>query len=247
MCNCNIEDVWHIFFACPFAQDCYRECNILSIVDGFATGSDSFAELVFKVLEQAVYTALDSLYDWLRVAQLRSSKFVATAVGCPAWHCPPPGFLKCNVDAGLDGDSNCAGMVLVIRNADGEVVASRMLVCRGVPSVKEAEVFGVLQALNWIRELQFHSVLIEIDAKVVVDAIYGAGIDVSEFGVLVAQCKQILSLQQDYSIRFVHQQANVVAHALVREARYHARLINSFDVPISIKSLLNVMCKDLNL
>ncbi|XVE86623.1 hypothetical protein DITRI_Ditri18aG0048900 [Diplodiscus trichospermus] len=51
MCSCNIEDLWHLFYACPFAKACFKEANILNLVDSQAHISNNMAELVFNVWE----------------------------------------------------------------------------------------------------------------------------------------------------------------------------------------------------
>ncbi|XVE70480.1 hypothetical protein DITRI_Ditri10aG0075700 [Diplodiscus trichospermus] len=216
MCSCNIEDYWHLFYACPFANACMLEANILNVVDQYTAISDNFTDLIFHVLEHAnevqrkkvvvilstiwkcrnhkvwrnevksakatVFAVLDNFYDWLRAIQLKCSCYAISIGSCAYWHRPPEGFFKCNVDAAIDSNANMARIGLVIRNDVGMYVLSQLIPRTGCWFVREAECYGVLKAIKWLRS----------DAKVVVDALYSFEDDASEFGLLLHQCKELL-------------------------------------------------------
>ncbi|KAH1212038.1 hypothetical protein HKD37_14G039405 [Glycine soja] len=55
-----------------------------------------------------------------------------------------------------------------------------------------------------------------MDSKVVVDKIYRYGQDFSKLGAIIRECKYILSINANYSIKFVKRQTNVVPHSLAR-------------------------------
>ncbi|XVF64821.1 hypothetical protein PTKIN_Ptkin09bG0197400 [Pterospermum kingtungense] len=113
--------------------------------------------------------------------------------------------------------------------------------------VKEAEALGLLYALNyWGTRLGFEKVIFVTDAQVVRDAIYSHCVDLSEFGCIVQQCCEILILKKDFSVHFVRRQADVVVHALAREARPQAHPIVFTEIPNCISGLLSPVCFDLN-
>ncbi|XVE86622.1 hypothetical protein DITRI_Ditri18aG0048800 [Diplodiscus trichospermus] len=73
--------------------------------------------------------------------------------------------------------------------------------------ITEVEAYGVLQALKWLRSMRCSKVIIETDCKVVVDSLHSQKVDMSEFGMVICQCKELLVLEQDFSVRFVRRQA----------------------------------------
>lgn len=52
LCSGCIDNAWHIFLACPFAQDCLREANLFSAVEKCSEDAESFLELLFAVLDK---------------------------------------------------------------------------------------------------------------------------------------------------------------------------------------------------
>ncbi|XVF87040.1 hypothetical protein PTKIN_Ptkin18bG0088700 [Pterospermum kingtungense] len=243
MCSSHIENSWHLFYSCPFAQDCLLQANILNFVDECAELAEGFSELVFNVLDRGseveiakfvvlmagvwssrntklwesevvsaastVYIALEGWSDWSQAKLFKSG--VGSRLGpsydCLTWHCPPSGFLKCNVDAAIGHNSSMAGIGLVLRGVEGEFIGGKCCLVK------------VLWRLKKLRQL-----------------------DNSEFGVIVGCCKDLLSLEQNYSVCFVKRQANVVAHVLAREARFQACSRFFVDVPGCVRTYLLLMC-----
>lgn len=60
------------------------------------------------------------------------------------------------------------------------------------------------------------------------DVVHAKGVDLSEFGEIIQCCHRILSLKQDFSVRFVSRQANQIVHTLARETGSQAHPIVLF-------------------
>ncbi|XP_057779717.1 uncharacterized protein LOC130998303 [Salvia miltiorrhiza] len=51
ICRSGYENTWHIFFACPFAETCWRTSNLFPHVDSITARSDSFTQALTRVLD----------------------------------------------------------------------------------------------------------------------------------------------------------------------------------------------------
>ncbi|CAN1220889.1 hypothetical protein LINGRAPRIM_LOCUS93 [Linum grandiflorum] len=88
----------------------------------------------------------------------------------------------------------------------------------GVPTAKEGEARAVLAGLKWALELEFPVVIIETDCQVVQRAITGDIVDLTEFGVLIDECKLCVNSKPGLSVLFVRRDGNGVAHTLARRS-----------------------------
>ncbi|KAK6126674.1 hypothetical protein DH2020_039582 [Rehmannia glutinosa] len=133
-------------------------------------------------------------------------------------------FFKCNVDAALSRHKNSTGIAMVVRDDNGEFVVARTVVFQGLYEVREAEAIGIREALSWTKNLGFQQLIIETDAKYVVDGLVSLEPGISEFDNILKECQILLQSEPAFSVTFVHRNGNRVAHALAKEAF-------SFDSP----------------
>lgn len=84
----------------------------------------------------------------------------------------------------------------------------------------EGEAASLLQAIQWAHGLGLQQVIIELDAKVVVDNIHTNYCDLSEFGFIISECKHLLALKPTYEVVYVRRQVNVVVHSLARTTTF---------------------------
>ncbi|XP_073064130.1 uncharacterized protein [Primulina eburnea] len=175
---------------------------------------------------RAVDTALRFLYDWISLE--RSDKVPLNAGTRPQanlWTPPPNGVVKCNIDAAFFDDIQTAGVSMVMRDAEGRFVMARTSLIKGLRCVKEGEAIGLLEALSWIRNLDYPTVMFEVDAQIVHLAMRGNEKDNTEFGEIMESCRDIVSSKPGFSVHFVRRQANEVAHVLAKHSRF-------FDSPL---------------
>lgn len=145
------------------------------------------------------------------------------------------GRFKCNVDASFSVHLNVVGYGMCIRDNRGNFVKVRTMwsspVC--VSDVGEAQ--GLSQAIQWVHELQLPNVDFELEAKRVVDHFNIGNNDISEFGVIIDDCrKRCNSYFRNSKVEFCRRQANEVAYNLAREATFLASPHDFNGVPSCI-------------
>ncbi|XP_073152635.1 uncharacterized protein [Henckelia pumila] len=190
--------------------------------------------------------AREYLYDWLGAKNFNCmiKEPQPGDKSCHMWHKPIRPFSKCNVDAAFFPTEQKIGLGCVVRKDDGSFFRARTCVVNGVADVKEGEAIGILEALLWVQSLGLKKVCFELDAKVVVEAINGSNIGVSEFSSIVRQCKNLIRSEQDFSIKFIRRQANECVHALAKASRSYASPMVCSEAPSLISPLLNFVCNE---
>lgn len=92
--------------------------------------------------------------------------------------------------------------------------------------VLEGEAWALWSSLNFASDLCLWEVYFESHFRVMVDKCHISKEDSSEAGVLISECRTMLSNNQSFHLDFVRRQANVV-HSL---ARLHPILVFSFII-----------------
>lgn len=117
------------------------------------------------------------------------------------------------------GESDKAGLGVVIRTCEGQVVAALSEQILKAPTVEILELLVARRAVSFSIEWVHSQCVCEGDSLFVVNALKDSGMNHSHGGHLI---KDILSFSNSFqSISFAHvgQQGNVVAHALAQQAR----------------------------
>ncbi|KAF2315812.1 hypothetical protein GH714_040351 [Hevea brasiliensis] len=107
-----------------------------------------------------------------------------------SWSKPPEEFSKCNVDAALNvgyGDMLRDSLSVVAAGLSGVTVPPANSVSR------KAEAKGSMEALRWLVQRSYQKVLVKIDSQELFYAAQSSGVDLSEWGTLVADCRSLLS------------------------------------------------------
>ncbi|XVF58462.1 hypothetical protein PTKIN_Ptkin07bG0068800 [Pterospermum kingtungense] len=149
------------------------------------------------------------------------------------------GVLKCNIDVAIFAASNSVRVGMVVRDDKGCFVVAHSCVFLTACSVKEVEVLGLCEALNWMPFLVSFCVVFELDAKVVVDVVNGSISDLSKFGALVERCQLLLSQNHNFEVCFVRRQANVIVYSLARASNFYASPMVFMVTPNCIWALFN--------
>ncbi|KAL8511140.1 hypothetical protein ACS0TY_017820 [Phlomoides rotata] len=152
--------------------------------------------------------------------------------------------VKVNVDAILFTRFSEYGVGMVARDATCYFLAGRTIWFLGVISVSEAELVGVYEAILWSYNMGFTSVVIEMDVKVVCDAINEKRIGNSTFGSYVSACIDLCSSFLCCDFNCVRRQANCVAHAFARVFRLYESPHTWVEPPDFVDGFLNSFCTD---
>ncbi|KAJ1421261.1 Ribonuclease H-like superfamily [Sesbania bispinosa] len=114
------------------------------------------------------------------------------------WFPPQPNRVKCNVDAALFSEERSVGVGLCLRDDQGRFIKAKSIYHQGSLSSPEAEGLGLLEAINWMEELGVQAVDIELDCKIVVEAIQGDKAYVNELGEVLNLCKSKLDTRPNF-------------------------------------------------
>ena len=127
--------------------------------------------------------------------------------------------MKINYDGAMFGELDRAGLGVVIRSREGQVVAALSKQIAKPPTVEILELLAARRAVSFSADLVHTQCVCKGDSQSVVNALKGSNMDHSR-GHLI---KDILSHSNSFqSISFAHvgRQGNAIAHALAQRARY---------------------------
>lgn len=190
--------------------------------------------------EKAVSLVITLQSEWERTCL--STVMTDKSLKCSAWHRPPVNALKVNIDAAFFSDTMSMGIEMVLRDANGTFVAARTLVLPGMVPADVGEAMGFVEALSWVKGMKLENVIVEGDARLVVDAIDSSERNCSSFGDYIELCKSILRSCPSYSISCVRRCANSIAHALARESRSFESPFCWVDLPSFVARLPADVC-----
>lgn len=132
------------------------------------------------------------------------------------WLAPEPGTLKLNVDASVYEGADSFSIGIVVRNHQGLFVRGKVCRFAGCATVFEAELVGILEALKWSAVFNEQKIYVESDSLLSVQAIRNNMQNLLEEGLLIDQCRSILSSTLGLSLGFIKKHGNKVAHDLAR-------------------------------
>ncbi|KAL8500444.1 hypothetical protein ACS0TY_020153 [Phlomoides rotata] len=131
------------------------------------------------------------------------------------------------------------GLGMVIRDDEERFLLGRCLVSQELMDVDEGEAWGVLEALCWVKELGFNRVIVEMDSKRVYNAIMVGSQGDYVFWDLICKVKELLRLNNLFSVSDVHRNVNQVTHEFARASREFESPHNWVKHPSFVDDLLN--------
>ncbi|KAK0607443.1 hypothetical protein LWI29_015165 [Acer saccharum] len=235
--------------------------DALSFVDFVLSCYSSVSKLDFEILcvvwwrvwfrrnnlvHSAVLLPDSEVVEWaslfiqeFRAANVKVLKAVSVQSALPRWKAPPDGVFKINTDAALNEQGLVSGLGVVIRDCQGQVMASlcsQMGVCY---SPEIAEALAIRRGLQLAVETGLVPAMLESDASVVVNAIGSQDRSSSDVGIIIHDISCLLRSPCFNSISFVPRLANKVAHGLAKLAlRFVGESVWLEDCPLSVESLV---------
>ena len=165
----------------------------------------------------------------------------APSTGRVTWIPPSENSLKINFDGALFKDINKAGLGVIIRDNQGQVLASLSEQVQLPCSSDLVEAIAAARAIALAHDLSLSNYILEGDSDKVIIALKRNDDSLSEFGHILASAKTLTDVN---CITFSHTRRidNAVAHNLAK----HARHVIGFkvwmeDVPSHLHS---VLCAD---
>jgi hypothetical protein len=122
---------------------------------------------------EAMPHAMKALYDYQanqKSRAMQDPKGNENNRNNTSWSLPPKGILKLNVDAHSLSDGRW-GLGLLLRRDDGSTVGAVTRTRLGSDCTLLAEAMGLQEALNLIQQWNLSNVIIELDAKTIVDTV----------------------------------------------------------------------------
>ncbi|KAL8483110.1 hypothetical protein ACS0TY_025967 [Phlomoides rotata] len=262
-CNKDRETAWHLYMQCDLALECWDMMGFRSILEELAPEVDSLSDLFLCMLSKleveaagmflmvgwsvwkgrngmvwegkqpssyrVVRAATILLQEWAAARQIFSKKDSSGA--CSKLNKPDGGWVKINIDAATFSETKEIGLGIVVRDDLG-----------GLYEPADAEIMGVYEALVWGKELGFTDIVLEMDVKVVQEAITRREVSDSVFGNYVHSCIEISSLFHCCRFRFVPRLANYVAHVFARASRSFSSPHSWVEPPNFVDGLLREVC-----
>ena len=115
----------------------------------------------------------------------------SAAHGSVRWLKPSIGWVKCNVDAAIDNSRGLISFGAVIRSAGGDFIAAKSDILPGNFEAREAEAFGVKEALSWLKKFAFCFVILEMDSLQVFNTLNNKVVYPNDFGSIIVDCRAL--------------------------------------------------------
>ena len=132
--------------------------------------------------------------------------------------CPLVGLVKINFDGAIFGASNMSGIGVVIRDSNGDVLASCSQKIRQAYKAEKIEALAAFKALSFAFELGFHSAILEGDSLGLIQALKSKERSLSPMGLLIEDVKVLANNFVRLLYSHVKRNGNRVAHSLDRNA-----------------------------
>lgn len=216
----NFENEFHLFFGFLQVQQVWTVARLWNKIEGKIFQAKISKDLIFNLLD----ILAESDKELLALIQ--------------EWEKPSSNFLKLNIDAALFIDQQCFGLGLCIRDHSGGFVRARSFLLQGNPDPREAEVLGLLYALQWVSDFRVDKIIFELDSKIGVNEFNKHLLGNSEFHAIISRCKPVFSNYLNFWMNFVRKQANQVVHSLARPSKLYASVHIHDCIPHCISSLI---------
>ena len=139
-------------------------------------------------------------------------------LGSARWVPPPTGWAKCNVDGSFVSQSGEAGVGVVVRDSEGQVILTAWRVIFRCQDAVEAEALACLEGLRLAAQWVQGSIILESDCAQVIQAMQQKE-DRSALRFILEVAKDQAQVLVDWRITKVKRESNLVAHELAHFAR----------------------------
>uniref|UniRef100_A0A803QB69 RNase H type-1 domain-containing protein n=1 Tax=Cannabis sativa TaxID=3483 RepID=A0A803QB69_CANSA len=155
------------------------------------------------------------------------------------WTRPIDPYIKVNVDGAIFSNEECFGFGMVARTASGSVIEAVQIRKIGNWSPLLVEAMGLKEALSWIKQKDWHSVIVESDCLTLINDVKSTKTLVSPYGFVLQDCRGLLTSLVDVDCKFVKRSANSLAHALARASLFEAdRILSGDSLPTCYASIV---------
>ncbi|XP_075669737.1 uncharacterized protein LOC142639445 [Castanea sativa] len=155
------------------------------------------------------------------------------------WSPPPLGRVKVNFGGALFKDIGKAGLGVIIRDCNGQAIASLSEQASMPFSPDIAEAMVAARALSFAQDLGYTSFILEGDSANIITAQSSNETSLSTYGHILSSAKATLGADSCVSFSHVRRSGNSIAHNLAKHARYvRGLLVWTEDVPPHLISVI---------
>ncbi|XP_050222755.1 uncharacterized protein LOC126672846 [Mercurialis annua] len=140
------------------------------------------------------------------------------------WNPPPQGTIKLNFDAALNSSDHVGSIGVVCSNDSGIPFLCFTKKIYGAFSPIALEAIALLESLLLAKRMEFPHVLIEGDAKNVIDTMNGEPLSDSSIEVVIIDSTRLATLFSSCTFQFVKRTYNRMAHKVANKALYDSFL-----------------------
>ncbi|OMP08526.1 hypothetical protein COLO4_06385 [Corchorus olitorius] len=145
------------------------------------------------------------------------------------WEKPEVNWCKANCDAAFCKETGYAGIGVVIRNSDAEVVgglAERYKVCSSLI----AEGIAVRNGLKVAKQMRIHKIVVEIDSQVLAQSVERSGDTHWEIDNIAHDIRALMKDFEDCRFRWIARSANKAADWLSQQSK-KGMCISNWRIP----------------
>ena len=147
------------------------------------------------------------------------------------WSPPPHDHYKVNFDATFFAETRLAGVGVVVRDYDGQIIGALWQNIGSVQSIEMAEALATRRVVRFAAELCVFQVIIEGDCNRVIATLKGFGRYRTLFGHIIDESKKIRGMLRSCLFQHVQHEGNRLAHCLAKKA------VLSADIDVWVESL----------
>ena len=136
----------------------------------------------------------------------------------PKWTAPPWNKYNINYDGAISNAKNKAGIGVVVRDCNGEVMASLIQQLEQAYQPVEVEAIAACRAVEFGNEIGVDCAIVEGDSEVIVKALRNNDNGLIPFAPLINDVSLFLGLFSELSYSHIRRDGNKVAHNLAKLA-----------------------------
>ncbi|KAL8094911.1 hypothetical protein AgCh_036428 [Apium graveolens] len=159
--------------------------------------------------------------------------------GAEKWVKPQQHTVKITVDAAIFEEIPATGMGLIARDHTGGLLWAKTKLVQELMHPSMAEAVAIKEALSWLKNLGWESVIIESDCLVAIQSIRSSIKMRSRFGRVIEECRKMVEDSNNTKLYFIKRSANRSAHELARMSHmYPDRSFDRSSIPVMVNDCI---------
>nr|XP_027089582.1 uncharacterized protein LOC113710661 [Coffea arabica] len=134
------------------------------------------------------------------------------------WRPPDAGVMKINTDAAIPTNSAGAGLGMIARDCEGNIVQARGIRKYSSAGAEMEEADALRQGLLMAREAGWRRIEMQTDCKAAIETICKTGLGETPIGTIIEDIRHLSDLFQDCTFSFVYRDGNRSAHKMAQFA-----------------------------